>query len=65
MKRTLCALLALATLSVGRCALADQTDDFHGLKDRIDTALLDIYGGDVPPQTCPSCSNSPPPCAPT
>ncbi len=53
MKRTLCALLALATLSVGRCALADQTDDFHGLKDRIDTALLDIYGGDVPPQTVP------------
>ena len=43
--------LTLAVLSVGQCALADQTDDFHGLKDRIDTALLDIYGGDVPTQT--------------
>ena len=53
MKRTLCTVLALAALSAGQYALADQTDDFHGLKDRIDTALLDIYGGDVPAQTVP------------
>lgn len=51
MKRIL--FTALAILSFGRCALADQTDDFHALKDRIDTALLDIYGGDVPEQTVP------------
>ncbi len=51
MKKTLFTILVFAALGVGRCALADQTDDFHGLKDRIDTALLDIYGGDVPAQT--------------
>ena len=53
MKRTLFTVLALAALSASQCVLADQTDDFHGLKDRIDTALLDIYGGDVPSQTVP------------
>ena len=51
MKRTLFAVMALAFLSVGQGVLADQTDDFHALKDRVDTALLDIYGGEVPEQT--------------
>ena len=53
MKNTVFTVLAVAVLSVGQCARADQTDDFHGLKDRIDTALLDVYGGDVPTQTAP------------
>ncbi len=53
MKRTFFAVLTIAAMGVGPCAMADQTDDFHGLKDRIDTALLDIYGGDVPTQTVP------------
>ena len=53
MKRTFFTVLILTALSMGDFALADQTDDFHRLKDRIDTALLDIYGGDVPAQTAP------------
>ncbi len=32
---------------------ADATDDYHRFQQRIDEALLDIYGGEVPPQTVP------------
>ena len=34
-------------------ARADSTDDYHRFQQRIDDALLDIYGGDVPPPTVP------------
>jgi high-affinity iron transporter len=47
------ALLALVLSLCGLCqaARADLTDDYHHLQQRIEDALLDIYGGDVPPQT--------------
>lgn len=52
MKFYLCAALALAAAASScQCAMADQVDDFHALRDRIDTALLDIYGGELPEQT--------------
>ena len=51
MKKFLSVMLALAVSSVCQTARADQTDDLHRLRDRIDTALLDIYGGEVPDQT--------------
>ena len=51
MKKLLCTALALAAAGFGQHVLADQTDDFHGLRDRIDTALLDLYGGDLSDQT--------------
>ena len=53
MKKLYCFLLALAFPLVCGNLLADQVDDFHALRDRIDTALLDIYGGDMPDQTAP------------
>jgi high-affinity iron transporter len=47
------ALIVLALGLWGACqpARADLTDDYHHLQQRIDDALLDIYGGDVPPRT--------------
>ncbi len=49
MKKLLSLTLALgAWFGIAR---ADQVDDFHALRDRIDTALLDIYGGSLPDGT--------------
>ena len=53
MKKFLSLVLALAACGICANATADQVDDFHGLRDRIDTALLDIYGGEVSDQTVP------------
>ncbi len=52
MKNSLSLILALtAAATFCQIAAADQVDDFHALRDRIDTALLDIYGGELPAQT--------------
>ncbi len=53
MKKLLSLVLAFAAAGICAHARADQVDDFHGLRDRIDTALLDIYGGAVPDGTVP------------
>ncbi len=49
-KRLLLLLLA-AAFGFGQAAQADTTDDFQRLQQRIEDALLDIYEGNVPPQT--------------
>ncbi len=51
MKVFLSLVLAAAAFSVCGNVRADQVDDLHALRDRIDTALLDIYGGEVPEGT--------------
>jgi high-affinity iron transporter len=44
-------LLALALWGACQSTRADPADDYHRLQQRIEDALLDIYGGEVPPQT--------------
>jgi high-affinity iron transporter len=48
----LCAAASLQNLR------ADPTDDYHHFQQRIDDALLDIYGGEVPPQTVPELNQA-------
>ena len=50
-KITFCIALALALLGLSQGTRADTTDDYHHLQQRIDDALLDVYEGNVSPQT--------------
>lgn len=50
MKRLAACALAFLLGSTGPCAFADSVDDFHALRNGIDTTLLDLYGGSLTDQ---------------
>ncbi len=51
MKNTTLIALALGLLAFCPRTRADMTDDFHGLQQRTEDALLDVYEGKVPDET--------------
>jgi high-affinity iron transporter len=57
-RKLLLLFLILGLGSLCRPAQADSTDDYHHLQQRVDDALLDIYGGDIPPQTVPELNQA-------
>ncbi|MGB8354488.1 MAG: FTR1 family protein [Chthoniobacteraceae bacterium] len=51
MKRIVFIAVMLGLLGIFQKMRADMTDDFHHIQQRTDAALLDIYEGNVPPET--------------
>lgn len=51
MKQIASCAVALLLGWTAQSARADSVDDFHALRDRIDTALLDVYGGSLTDET--------------